>query len=227
MHQLGFHLVLVDTRARERHRPPMRVARDGARAPQQRDLVRILDEAHRVERRTDVDDFLRCRDAAARTIANLVQQVGDFAVPVAEQAERRVQRGAVGCHVRQPLAQRADRMRFVEPEDLACGVGAVAKAVPDLAFLVALAAEQHVLVAVRSRVERDHRFGFGESGQIIEIAVVSIREQRVAVARDLRSRRHERQAAAARAHRLQQGVAPRAIDLVCVVHHGILQRDRA
>jgi hypothetical protein len=84
-----------------------------------------------------------------------------------------------------------------------------------------------VAVAVGPRDECEHRFGFCESRQIIEVAVVPIGEQRIAVPRDLWGRRYERKPAAAGAHGLQQRVAPLAVDLVCVVHRGILHVDRA
>ena len=84
-------------------------------------------------------------------------------VPRLEQAERRVQRGPVGREVGQPRVELGDRMRLVEAEDLARRVGAVAKAVPDLALLVLLAAEQDVAVAVGSGDERDDRLGLRES----------------------------------------------------------------
>ena len=114
---------------------------------------------------------------------------------------------------------RADGMRLVESENLPRRIGPVAKAVPDLPFLVLLAAEEHLPIAVGTGDQRDHRLGFRKSRQVIEIAVRSVRKERVAVARNLRCGRHQRQAAAAViAHRLQQRAAARAVELVRVLH---------
>ena len=87
-------------------------------------------------------------------------------------------------------------MRFVEAEDLLCGVGSVAKAIPDFAFFVLVAAEQHVAIAVGSRDQCDDRFGFGKSRQIVKVAVVPKRKERIAIARDFGRGRHECNAAA-------------------------------
>ena len=45
------------------------------------ELVRVLDEAQRVERLAHVDDLLGRRDAGARAAAHLVQEIGDLAGP--------------------------------------------------------------------------------------------------------------------------------------------------
>ena len=181
--------------------------------------MRVLDEPHRIERGTDVDDLVGRGDPGAHTIAHFIQKLGDLPIPRLEQAERREQRGPVRRDFRKPVVQRGDRMRLVEAEDLLRCIGAITKAVPDLALLVALAAEQHVAIAVGIGDERDHRFGFGKAGQIIEIAVVPERIERIAIARDFGGRRHERYAAAAAlSHRLQDGVAPLAVNVMGVVH---------
>ena len=66
-------------------------------------------------------------------------------------------------------------MRLVEAEDLLRRIGTVAEAVPDLALLVLLAAEQDVPVAVGPGDQRDDRLRLGKAGQVVEIAVVPIR----------------------------------------------------
>ena len=117
-------------------------------------------------------------------------------------------------------------MRFVEAENLLRGVGSVTKSIPDLALFVLVAAEQHVTIAVRSRNQRDDRFGFGKSRQIVKVAVVPKREERIAIARDFRRGRHERNAAAgALAHLFQQCIATLAVDVVGVIHGSIRRED--
>src|SRR5262245_17474675 len=52
------------------------------------------------------------------------------------------------------------------------------------------------------------------------------RVERIAIARHFRCRRNQREAAAGViAHRLQHGIAPRAVDLVCVVHGTIQDKS--
>ena len=158
--------------------------------------MRIFDESHCVERCTNVDDFVRRRHTGSHAAADFVQNIGDVPIPIAEQADRSKQRGAVRGNVGQFGFELSDRMGFVEAENLLRGVGSVAKAIPDLALFVLVAAEQHVAIAVGVRDQSDDRFGFGKSRQIVEIAVVSKRKERVAIARNFRRRRHERNAAA-------------------------------
>ena len=149
--ELRFDLVLVPSDARAIHRPPMGARGNGGRAAHQRDLVLVLHEPQHVDRLPHVDDLFGRRDPRAHAFAHLVQQVGDLPVPGSEQAERRVQRGPVGRELGQEPVELRDRVGLVEAEDLARRVGAVAEAVPDLAFLILLAAEQHVPVAIARR----------------------------------------------------------------------------
>jgi hypothetical protein len=222
--ELGLDLVLEPAGARGRHRPAVGARRDRRRAAHQRALVLVLDEAHRVKRLAHVDDFPGRRNPGAGTVADLVQHAGDLAVPCLEQAQRRVQRRPVRRQVGQDPVQLRNRVRLVEAEDLARRIGAVAKAVPDLALLVLLPAEQQLPVAVRPGDQRHDGIGLGKAGQIIEIAVVPVRKLGVAVARDLGRRGHQGEAASAlRAHLLQDRRAAIAIDLVIVVHRRALR----
>ena len=207
----------------------VRGAGDRARAPHQLDLVLVLDEPHRVERRAHVDDFLgRATRRCARDCALRSSRSRDLAIPVAEQSERRVQRRAVGRQVRQSLAQRRDRMRFVEAEDLARGVGTIAEAVPDLAFLVA--SRGRTARAGRRRAPRRARAPLRARRIRTDNRSSCRADRRTANRGCARPRAPSARARArrrVRAHGLQQRVAPLAIDLVCVVHRGILHVDRA
>src|SRR6185437_15402926 len=101
-------------------------------------------------------------------------------------------------------------------------LGAIAKTVPGLALLVALAAEQHLTVAVVRRDERDDGVGLRKSGQVIQVAVVAVWVERIAVARDLGRGGHDRESAAALApHRFDQRGAARSVDLVGVIHRSL------
>ncbi len=179
----------------------------------------ILGEPHRIDGGSHVHDFVGRGNAGAHAVAHIVQQMRDLPVPRLEQAERREQRRTVRREVGEQRRKRRNRMGLVEAEDFASGVGPVAEAVPDFAFRVLFAAEQHVLVAVGAGQQRDHRLGFRESGQIVKIAVLPIGEHRIAIAGDFGRRRNERQPTAAMvAHRLQHHVAALAVELIRVFH---------
>src|SRR5207249_12264362 len=100
---------------------------------------------------TNVDDFIRRHHTGPDAAPYFIQYLGDVPIPIAEQADRRKQCGAIGGDVGQFCFELSDRMRFVEAENLLRGVGSVTKSVPDLALFVLVAAEQHVTIAVRDR----------------------------------------------------------------------------
>ena len=214
----------------DRHRAPVRARWRSRRAAHQRELVRVLDEPHRVERRAHVDDLRRApaTPVRARSRTSFRSSV-TCAVPVAEQAERRVTAPAG------PTARSGSRSRRARRSDA-----------PRRSRRSRARRRGRSESRPRSRAPRSsrgrtarggrrpaprrarHRFGLGESRQVIEIAVVPERIERIAVARDLGRRRHERKRRRrVRAHRLQQRVAARAVELVGVVHRGILHVDRA
>jgi hypothetical protein len=114
------------------------------------------------------------------------------------------------------LVERRDRVGLVEGETLARGLRAVAKPVPDLALLVALAAEQD---AAALRGEHEHCLRLGEAAEVIEVAVEAVGEMRVAVAQALGGGRHER-------HALADGLrqAPPALDMV---RNGVVRFQRS
>ena len=194
--QLGFDLVLVASRARRLHRAPVRAGGDARRAPHHRELVRVLDQAHVVDQSAHVVHAIGGRDACARAGAHSVQPVHRPRIPVRVGAEGVEQRRRVLQQLRERLVELADRVRFVEAEALARGLGPVAVAVPDLALLVAAAAEEQRLRRA-SGDDHQRRVRLGEAAQVIEVAVEAVGEMRVAVTHSLRrcgndgdSRRH-------------------------------------
>ena len=109
-------------------------------------------------------------------------------------------------------------MRFVETEDLARGVRTIAEAVPYLALLVALPRQNSTCGRRRApAMSATHRFGFCESRQIIEVAVVPIggTVNRGSARPRGPSVRGAEPAARGRAWALQQRVAPLAADSRC------------
>ena len=64
------------------------------------------------------------------------------------------------------------------------------QAIPQLAFGVAFAAEQHVFAMLTPGNQRDHRLRFGEAGQILKVAILAVDMLDIAVA-DIHRRRRQ------------------------------------
>ncbi len=86
------------------------------------------------------------------------------------------------------LIQFRDRVRLVDAEALARCFGAVAKAVPDLALRILLAAEKQRARGGSPATTTSTASGSRKAGQVVEIAVEPERVMRVAVADALRRR---------------------------------------
>jgi hypothetical protein len=102
-------------------------------------FVCVLQQAHFVQQRQQIDGAGGRRDAGARLGAHGRQPAGHACIELA--AQRVVQRWRVGQQ--RPFLRPASRWcGGVEAEGLACAVRAIAVAVPDFAFEIFRAAEQ-------------------------------------------------------------------------------------
>ena len=225
--ELGLDLVLVPAHAGALHRAPVRAAEIAAA----RRISAISCSSLTSRSASSVCRMSTISSGALTPVRARPRTSLRTAVTLRSQAlvepQRRVQRRPVRGEVRQDPVELGDRARLVEAEDLARGVGAETKAVPDLALLVLVAAEQDLPVAVGPGDQRNDRFRFGKAGQVIEIAVVPVREMRVAVAQRLGRGRHERESTARlRAHLLEHRGAAVAVVLVTVVHEDTSGRSR-
>jgi hypothetical protein len=121
----------------------MSLCRDLRRSPHQRELLAVLDEPHRVERAAHIDDLVGGRHPVRTRARTSFRQLRDLrsqsanrpsgvntAGLSAARSGKRVLSSPIGCVSSKPNTSRA--------------LGSVAKAVPDLALLVLLAAEQQV-----------------------------------------------------------------------------------
>ena len=100
-----------------------------------------------------------------------------------------MQRGLVGEQARHLRIEFVDGERGVETERVARAFRAEAETFPRFALDVLLAAEQDRRRGRRASAlasSTSSRFGFGEAGQVIEVAVVPVRIIGVAVAHALR-----------------------------------------
>ena len=204
--QLGLDLVFEAPRAGGAHGAAVGVGRDAGGAAHGGELGSVLDETHLVELGAQVAHRVRRGEAGAGLVAHGVERAEYLRVPVVVVAEAGPQQGLVGEGVGEALLEVADGPRLVEAEGLARRVGAPAVAVPDLAFLVLLAAEEDLL-RLLARHQHDHRLGFAEGGEVVEVAVVAVGVVGVAVAHALGGGGQDGDAAAGGLHALQQAGA--------------------
>ena len=177
-------------------------------APHQRDLGGVLDQSHLVEQGAYVVDRRRRGDTAAGIGTDRIEGARQALVPGHIVAERVVDRRLIGEVLGEHLVERADGMGLVHRELLAGRVRAVAKAIPDLALRILLATQQDRARGVTGD-QQQQRLGFAETGQIVEVAVVTIAVMRVPIADHFGRRRHHCDAAATLGHAGQQAVAAR------------------
>ena len=184
-------------------------------------LLLILVQAHRGQRRPYVNHGFRRSDARADASAHLVEHDGDCIVPTTVEAQRGIQRRTIGRQVRELCRKIADRIGLVETEDFAGRVRPVAEAVPYLALGVLVAAEQDLLRIPLVGTGEQHHDGLRlrKTGHVIEVAFGAIGIVRIRIANRFR-RGGNRGNAAARlaAHFGDQLRAPRAVMLMVVVH---------
>jgi hypothetical protein len=110
--------------------------------PHDGELGGVLDQAHRVEFGAHVADRRRRALAAARLSPRTLFRRWRCGRPSRIVADRKPQRRLVGEQLGQLGVEFADGMRRIEAEALASAIRTMAKAVPDFAFEILLAAEQ-------------------------------------------------------------------------------------
>ena len=106
------------------------------------DFVGVLDQAHFVQQRAHVVNFVRRADAAAHLFLHAAAQAEQARIPGAVCAEGGTAGGLVGQQLGEHVVQLRDGEGLVEAETLLRRLRAVAEAVPDFAFQVFFAAEQ-------------------------------------------------------------------------------------
>lgn len=207
--QFGLEVIFAQAGARGPHGAHMRPGGDARGAAHDVELARVLEQAHLIEDGAHVQRLVRRRHARAALRAHGVEPAAHAAVEGAALGQRIGHGGRIGEQARQRRVDLLDRMGFVQAEGFAGGFGTEAETVPDFAFLVLGAAEQHAerrCVAGRHH-DGQHGFGLGEAGQVIEVAVVPVGVVAVAVAHGLRRGRDDGDAAARRAQPLRDALA--------------------
>ena len=192
--QLGFQVVLAHVLAgaqhlrRTAHGADVADGADLGGAAHGGNLVRVLHQAHFVQRYTQVAQRGGAQRAVAHPGAGRLHPGLDTALQSGVGGKRKPDRVASFQQRRQLAVQLGDGKGLVHAQRRGCCVRAEAVAVPDLALQVLGLAKQGAVTRTR---EQQPRFGLGKAAEVVKVAVGPVREIVVAVALLLRRRRNE------------------------------------
>src|SRR5450759_3022013 len=188
VHQLGLDLIFVPARTRLPHRAAVSAARNYGGAAEELQLPLVLVEPHRAERGPHVDHRLRRRNARAYPVTHVVQRRRGGIVPCGIKSERSVDRSLVARPVGELRGELGDRIRLVESEDFARGIGTISKTITDFALRVPVPAKQDLLriAFCLAGNKNDDRLGLRKTAQVVKMTVRPIRIVRIGVADRLR-----------------------------------------
>ena len=189
--QLGFDFVFESVGLGCLHGTAVRDSGNARGATHRRKLGGILHEPHFVERHAQVTDACRRGDAEAHFFTHCIHPAHHARIPGRIRSRRVVEHRLVGEQFRHLPVQQRDGVGLVKPEPGTRAVRAMAEAVPDFALFVLLAAKQDRAGCVATH-EHEHRLGFGEAGQVMEVAVETERVVGIAVADFLGGGRDDR-----------------------------------
>ncbi len=202
---LGRHLPFPAARPGGAHGAHVGLGRYFAGMAQQLLLGFRLDQPQFVQGDVERDEFGRGGGAAARDFADFADAGGDAGIPGRMFAEGVVDLVAADQQLRQQAFQFGGGEGLVGAVFGYRALGAGAAAVPDLAFLVALAHEQEKGAFFTARRQHHHRVRLVEAGQVPEIGILAEFVVHVAVADQFARGRNDSDSV--RADRLHQAVA--------------------
>ena len=188
--QLRLDLVLAHPRTADTHGALVGGGADPRRLRHHADLRLALEQPHLVDEVIEHDELAGAA-AGAPAAADLRDPSEHALVELPEVSHRVVDPGRVFDQPRQDLVDVFDGKRIVGAVALAHPFQSEPGAVPLLRLGVALPAEQHELALIAPGREDRHRLGFGETGEIVEVAVGPERKLDVSIARLHRRRGHD------------------------------------
>ena len=201
--ELGLDLVLVHARPRRAHRAHVRGRGDLCRLAHHAQFAARFVQTQIVQQVRQRDEFVRRHRAFAHVGAHAVDPADQFQIELGIATEMVVDARAAFDHAGQDVVDVVDRKRVVETVIAHRAFGADARAVPALAFGVALAAEQDHLALLAAGYQREHRVGLGKSAEIVKVAVLPVRIVRIVAAHAFRSGGHDHdRVASGHAHQL-------------------------
>eukprot|EP01022_Parablepharisma_sp_SALTPOND_P033110 TRINITY_DN881_c1_g1_i15.p1 TRINITY_DN881_c1_g1~~TRINITY_DN881_c1_g1_i15.p1 ORF type:complete len:1351 (-),score=485.80 TRINITY_DN881_c1_g1_i15:36729-40781(-) len=184
MQQFGFQMVFAQAGAADTHGAAMGFGGDDAGTLHDVDLEGILEQAHVIQQHAHIDDRAGRGHAAACQCAHALQPALQLRIALVVLAQCVIHGGGIGEQGGHALVEFLDRVGSIQGEELLGSLRAMAVTVPDLAFQVLVATEQDAAVFLAGH-QHQHRLGFGEAGQVVEVAVMAIRIVGIAVAHHL------------------------------------------
>ena len=191
MLQLGLDLILVDAGSAELHGTHMGLTGNIGGGLHDFQLTRTLVQSHVVQQMVQRQKLLRRLGTETRLAANQVDPVGQPTVKVGIGAHGVVDTLPPFNQPRQDVVDIIDRERIIGTVFDNSAFLPSAIAIPQLAFLVAFAAEQHVLAVLTPGHQHGHRLRFGKTGQVLKITVLAIIVFNITITdKDLRRRQN-------------------------------------
>ena len=180
--QLGFQAELMQAGTTGLHRPHMGRTGDSRRLAHHLHFCRRFIQAHIVEQMIQGNEFVRRLGAQVRFGTDHVDPLHHVPVELGIAAHGRVHAVATFDQAGQDVVDIGNGEGVIRAKVANRALGARTQAVPQFALGIALAAEQHVLAVLATGHQHDHRFGLGETAQVLEIAVLAVNMLDIAVA---------------------------------------------
>ena len=175
MQQFCFDFVLEAVRTRHTHRAFVRTPADGSGSTHGVDLDAVFEQAQFVEQVAHIAHIGRCLDAAAALRAHGIEGVENACVLYRVVAQCIPECRLIADQFGELCREQFNGAGFIEAEGFARCCRPITKAIPYLSLGILLAAEQY---AVRLRVAANHHdeqgVGFGETGQVMKVAIEAI-----------------------------------------------------
>ena len=204
VHELRLDLVLVEARATHADRPPVRLHGDPCRAPHRRDLLAALVEAQVVEEVIQRDELVRRVGPGAAVRPEPRYPAHQALIEIRVGAQRVVDAVAGPQDPGQQLLDRADRDRRHPPPYSVTAFAGPARVPSQVSFSRSRSRQNSRYSPFRpARRQYRHGVGLGETGQVVEVAVLAVGVQDVPVTQPgLGCRQDGHRALAHHAHQL-------------------------
>ena len=171
---LSGDLVLEHVRPAMSHGPPMGRTGDGGRMTHLRDLGSALVEPHLVQRVLECDDLMRRMATLLGQRAQSVDPTDHALIEVPVDPDGVEHPGAVLHETGEDVVDVGDREGVIGAEPAARTGRAGTPAVPGLACRITVSHEQQVLALRSPRHQHRDRLRFGETGEVVEVAVLPV-----------------------------------------------------
>ena len=181
MQQLGFDLVFTQARFAHHHRTTMGGSGDAGRLTHGFEFLTALEQPHLVHHMTQRYKLIWRVDAGAALARYAVQPAHEALVEVRVATHGEEDTVFVLDQTRQNVVEVGNWKSVVGTVQLTGPFQTSAPAVPGLCFVVALTTKQNELALWTIRYQYQHRFRFWKTGQVVKIAIGSVRIINVAV----------------------------------------------